>query len=270
MMIVVMADISSLKRAEQERDSWMQALAHDLNSPLAAALLSAELGLRHLTHGNTNAAGGAFERSVESTQRLSGMIKQLNDLTRHRTHGTLDLHLEPFDLVPLAQEAVQEAGASSPLHQVHLESDSPEIPIVADAERLRRVFDNLLGNAIKYSPGGGQIGVKVEREHDQVVVSISDTGIGISSEDRSRIFDRFQRGSNVGAIRGSGLGLSFCQTAIEAHGGQLAVDSTHGVGTTVTVHLPLAPVETVEPSPSAPLDGHADGGLPEAGIQEVR
>lgn len=157
------------------------------------------------------------------------MIKQLSDLVRHRTHGTLDLHVEPFDLVALAHGAVQEACASTSAHEVHLKSNSAEIRIVADAERLRRVFDNLLGNAIKYSPAGGHIGSRWS-----------------------------------GAIAGSGLGLSFCQSAISAHGGQLIVDSTHGVGTTVTVYLPLAPVGT------APLNGHADGGLPQAGIQEVR
>ena len=86
------------------------------------------------------------------------MIKQLNDLTRHRTHGTLDLHLEPFDLVPLAQEAVQEAGASSPLHQMHLESDSPEIPIVADAERLQRVLTTSWATRSNTAPAVARLG----------------------------------------------------------------------------------------------------------------
>ena len=102
MMIVAMADISSIQRAEQERDSWMQALAHDLKSPLTAALVSAQLGLRHLTYGNTTAARAALEHVVQNTGRLSGMIKQLSDLTRQRTHGTLDLRVEPCDIVALA------------------------------------------------------------------------------------------------------------------------------------------------------------------------
>ena len=256
MMIVVMADISSIKRAEQEHDTWMQALAHDLKSPLAAVRMSVQLGLRRLKHGNNTAAAEALTMGVASSDRLANMIDQLTDLARLRIHGALDLNLAPCDVVALAREAVRGAATTSPLHQVQLDCALAEIRIVADAERLRRVFENLLGNAIKYSPSGGPVEVKVYPEGDQVVVSISDTGIGIASEDLGRVFERFRRGGNVGAVEGSGLGLSFCQSAIAAHGGQLAIDSTVGLGTTVTVRLPVAPPEAVESAPLAAADGH--------------
>jgi signal transduction histidine kinase len=111
----------------------------------------------------------------------------------------------------------------------------------SDAIRLARVLDNLLGNAIKYSPKGGEIAVGVTREGRWAVLTVADEGMGIPAEDRSLIFEQFHRGRNVaGQMAGTGVGLAFVRRVVEQHGGNISVESQEGVGSTFTVRLPLS------------------------------
>jgi signal transduction histidine kinase len=119
--------------------------------------------------------------------------------------------------------------------------------IQADERRLKQALFNIMSNAVKFTPENGSITVAAKREDDQVVISFTDTGIGISEEDRPRVFLRFERGTNAEARRsGAGLGLSLVKSFIELHGGEVALDSTPGEGTKVTCVLPAPRIEDAE------------------------
>jgi signal transduction histidine kinase len=118
---------------------------------------------------------------------------------------------------------------------------APADPVVGrwDRARLERVVDNLVSNAVKYSPGGGAVEVSVVQDGRWAILTVRDQGIGIPPGDLHRVFERFARGGNVGGIPGSGVGLAAVRHIAEQHGGTVAVESAEGRGTTVTVRLPL-------------------------------
>jgi signal transduction histidine kinase len=122
-----------------------------------------------------------------------------------------------------------------------LETDAPEIIGRFDAPRLERVLDNLLGNAVKYSPDGGCVKLELRTDADWAIVTVRDQGLGIPAEDLPHIFEPFRRGGNVvGRISGTGIGLASAQRIVERHGGEVVVDSTPGDGSSFTIRLPLA------------------------------
>ena len=117
---------------------------------------------------------------------------------------------------------------------------------MVDAARLERVLDNLFANALTYSPAGGDIEVRVTREDDAVVIAVRDHGLGVPAADLAHVFAPFHRGSNVGRIEGTGMGLAGARHIVEAHGGTLTVESVEGVGSTFTVRLPFDAPEDME------------------------
>ena len=119
--------------------------------------------------------------------------------------------------------------------------------ITADERRLKQALFNIMSNAVKFTPENGTITVSAARDGDQIAITFTDTGIGISEEDRPRVFLRFERGSNTEARRsGAGLGLSLVKSFIELHGGEVSLDSQPGIGTKVTCVLPAGQAEEVE------------------------
>lgn len=161
-----------------------------------------------------------------------------------QTGADLDLDPRPTDLVALVGGVVTQALGLTP-HAIHLDAAVPALPATVDATRLERVVANLLANAVKYSPGGGDITVAVRREDGatgpQAVIAVHDRSLGIPAADLPHIFQRFRRGSNVrDRIVGSGIGLASVRQIVDWHGGTVAVESEEGVGSTFTVCLPLA------------------------------
>jgi len=136
--------------------------------------------------------------------------------------------------------SAEHARRRSPHHEISLDFDPPEIVINADAQRIGEVVNNLLDNAVKYSPGGGHVRIRGRIIEEHALITITDEGIGITAEDMRRIFERFYRGQNaVSAVtRGAGLGLSLCRGIVEAHAGKIWVDSEQDVGTSVSFALP--------------------------------
>ena len=156
--------------------------------------------------------------------------------------GETELALELTSLAQLIQAAVSRAAstlqACGLASRVYLPAYLP--PVEIDADMIDRVVVNLLDNAIKFTPGGGQISVAAEPHADHVTVSITDTGYGIPPEQRPHIFERFARGTSAKRSRGFGLGLMFCKLAVEAHGGQIWVEDGEGsVGCKFIFTLPL-------------------------------
>jgi signal transduction histidine kinase len=174
-----------------------------------------------------------------SVSALSAQIEELHDATRLQAGRALDLFPRPTDLVALARECVLKHQPMSESHTLRVESDVPELVGTWDAARLERVLANLVANAIKYSPAGGDVLVRVGRDADSAVVSVTDRGIGIPAADVPHIFEHYRRASNVaGQIAGSGLGLAGARDIIRQHGGAITVESEEGRGTTFLVRLP--------------------------------
>jgi signal transduction histidine kinase len=178
--------------------------------------------------------------------KMSAMIDDLLDLARLDSGRELDLEHQATDLVALARTCVAEHQSRSRRHRMAVDAAVPELVGWWDAGRLERALSNLLANAVKYSPDGGAVTVTVARQADPdapaatAVLRVRDDGIGIPAADLPYVFERFYRGGNVvGRISGSGIGLAGAKQIIEQQGGTMRVESTEGLGTTVTVYLPI-------------------------------
>ena len=226
------------------REAFLAALAHDLKAPLTASLGYAQLMRRAVGRAGTTAAerhlAGWAAIIEESTGRAAALLDELLDIARLEAGQALTLERRPTDLVGLANQAVSAHRRAARLHRVTVDAAEPELVGACDRARLARVLDNLLGNAVKYSPTGGEIVLRLTREGAWAVVTITDQGLGIPTADLPRIFERFRRGSNVeGRIPGSGIGLAGVKQVVEQHGGSVSVQSQEGNGSTFTVRLPL-------------------------------
>jgi signal transduction histidine kinase len=188
-----------------------------------------------------------FEAGLESIDgaaaRMGQLLDELVDIMRLRGGQEIDLNRELTDLVALARRVVDEHARSTERHALHLATVTVALTGNWDGPRLERVLGNLLGNAIKYSPRGGTITVRVEREQapagEQAVLSVADQGVGIPAGDLVHIFERYRRAGNVERFAGSGIGLAGAKRIVELHGGTISASSTEGAGSTFTVRLPL-------------------------------
>ncbi len=239
-------DITELKSLARQRDEFLAAAAHDLRTPLATIQGTAQLMERQLRQ--LEGAPPSFTRSLaaigQSTRRIAALVEELQESMRIEA-GRLDLVLRQTDLVDLARAAIAELGTVE-THRVELVADVQALSGRWDAARLLRVISNLVGNAVKYSPDGGSIQVRVFAEdHNQrpwAALSVTDNGLGIREQDLQRIFERFYRATNVSdTILGSGIGLAYVKDIVERHGGTVDVHSTEGAGSTFTIRLPLEP-----------------------------
>jgi signal transduction histidine kinase len=174
------------------------------------------------------------------TTRAAALVDELLDLARMQMGQPLDLERRPVDLAALAREAISEHQHATERHTMELQVRDAELVGLWDQRRLSRVLSNLLDNAIKYSPAGGDILVELRRDAGHAVISVADHGIGIPSTELDRVFERFERGSNVGErISGTGIGLASARHIIESHGGSIEVNSEEGAGATFIVRLPM-------------------------------
>lgn len=174
---------------------------------------------------------------------MAASIDELMDLARLRMDRSLELHRQPTDLAALVREVAAEHPQATDRHRIHVEGEG-SLMGSWDRVRITRVVQNLIGNAVRYSPDGGTITANVERQTDEsgtwAVVRIVDQGVGVPSEDLPRIFEQFHRGTNViGKVGGTGIGLFSVRQIVEQHGGKVTVESQEGQGSTFTVYLPL-------------------------------
>jgi PAS domain S-box-containing protein len=250
--------LTALQRSLRTRDDFLSSVAHDLRNPLTvvkmrASLLNAEVAKRGgvVPERLTSAA----TRILSATEEMGSMIDSLVDLVRSEMGHRPSLRRTEVDLCALARAVAADQQQSARSHQVKVHT--PEAPLLAqlDEVRVRRVVRNLLLNAVKYSPEGGNIEVRVQRREVDgagwAVLEVSDSGIGIPARDLPHLFERFFRGENVlGRIPGTGLGLFGARQLAEQHGGHISVESVEGQGSTFSVWLPQRPPpEDLAPAP---------------------
>jgi signal transduction histidine kinase len=238
-----------LQEAIRIRDEFLSSVSHDLKNPIAAIKGRAQMMERRLGDLDPDDRE-RFARGLEAIDtaatRMARSINDLVDLARLRIGQPLELSRGPVDLVELVQGVVadQHAGLNDPCIRVETETDS--LLGTWDAVRLHRVFTNLVSNAVKYSPDGGDIVVRIGQEQAGggrlAMVSVRDEGLGIPPEDLAHVFERYHRGANVAdRFDGSGVGLAAARQIVEQHGGRISVESAAGKGSTFSVELPLEP-----------------------------
>lgn len=235
-------DIDDLKQAEERRRVLIDTLAHDLKNPLAAIKAQSQVLHRRLMRGNAIDEGN-LAMLAETATNMADLIDEMSDASKLAAGQDLELELGNVDLVALLRRSSASYGGTSAQHTVVLQCDVDELIGHWDRARLERVFGNLLANAIKYSPDGGDVILKVAPNQDNAgdwaVASVTDQGIGIPEADIPLVFERHRRGRNVGHIRGNGLGLAGAADVVRLHGGTITVTSQEGGGSTFTVRLPL-------------------------------
>jgi heavy metal sensor kinase len=210
-------------------------VAHDLRTPLTRLRAVAESALRS---GRPEGSAEALAACLEESERVVAMLDTLMDISEAET-GTLRLSLARTNLADVLRDAAELYGDLAEERGLTLDVEAPpEVCVHADRHRLRQVAANLVDNAVKYTPAGGRIELAAQREGPTAVLSVHDTGSGISPEDAPRIFDRLYRGDRCRSERGLGLGLSLVKAIVEAHQGRVSVDSRPGQGSTFTVRLP--------------------------------
>lgn len=234
------AHIRALAEASRFKEDFLSAAAHDLKTPLTTLIALAQL-LERRAARNPGAPPdlGSIQRLVQEGQRLRALVLELVDAA-HVAQGSLLGQREAVDLVALARDIC--GRQSGPLHECAVEADEPVVGLY-DAQRIAQLLENLVENAVKYSPGGGQVRVNIRQDQGGVHLTVTDRGIGIPADDMPYLFERFHRGANVDDRRfpGMGLGLFICKGIVVQHGGRIAVSSRLGEGSTFHVTLPLVP-----------------------------
>jgi len=235
----ILHDISERLKLDELRDDLTAMIFHDLRSPLANVISSLDV-LQSSMPPEGDTLQSVLNIAMRSSRRLSRLVNSLLDTTLLGA-GKDVLDKAEGSIIAVVEEAVEEvlpiAVAKSHEMSMQLSKNIPSMMI--DINMIRRVMINLLENAIKYTPSGGQITVHARRKGKQIVVRVQDTGPGVARDEQQRIFEKFTRASLADRPKGLGLGLSFCKLAIEAHGGRIWVDSEPGKGSNFYFRLPV-------------------------------
>ncbi len=248
---IALEDVSELRRLQQIRAEFIDNLSHELRTPLSTVSLLAETLARDADEAGQGVPPRLRDRIAKievETGHLVQMVNELLDLSRIES-GAAVVHLDDVDLGRVAVASTERLRLFAERQGVALEVDLAEqLPFVrGDEARLGQVLVNLLHNAVKFSPDGGQVRVRVRVEGDEVVTSVEDQGIGIPRAAQARVFERFYKVDRARARGGgTGLGLSIARHVVEQHGGRIRVESDERNGSTFTFSLPAVrqPVAT--------------------------
>jgi len=230
-------DITDLKEIDRVRSEFIHTVSHDLRSPLTSVIGYTELVERA---GSLNDNQREFlKRIQESVQHITSLINDLLELGS--IEAGLDTRRELVQLDGILNYTLEMLQGQIKAKHVKVQTEiTPALPALrANPVRLRQVLDNVVGNAIKYSYDQGEVTVSMRAEDDQIIVRVTDNGPGIPTKDQAHVFDKFYRGSNIGAHTGSGLGLAIVKTIVEAHQGRMWVESTMGKGSSFFIILPV-------------------------------
>jgi PAS domain S-box-containing protein len=255
-IVAAIRDISERTRFEASRRRLLASVSHDLKNPLNSIKANAQLAMRQIDRGSIglDQAAEVFRRIDGLTNRMVSQIADLMDVSLLETGSQLELELSEVDLIALTGLVVDQYQATTSNHRILIRTELDSMTGVWDAHRIERVLTNLLTNAIKYSPAGGEIvfainPIRQDDGIDWVEIALADQGIGIEPEDLSTLFTRIGRGRNVTErFAGTGIGLVGVGQIVQQHGGTIGVESKVGEGSTFRILLPIRPPETTKTS----------------------
>jgi PAS domain S-box-containing protein len=227
------------QRATEARDQVLGVVSHDLRNPISAIAMCAA-ALQDSASISSEKRESLLQTIAESTRWMNRLIQDLLDVTSIEA-GRLSLERDRTPVPALVFGALRMFEGEASQRHIRLEGDvgSDVPPVMADYTRIIQVLGNLLGNALKFTPDGGRVTVTAESRGREVVIAVSDTGVGIPPEERSRVFDRYWHARRTASKRGTGLGLSIAKGIVQAHGGRIWLESVPGTGSTFSFALPI-------------------------------
>ena len=240
-----------LEEVDRLKTQFLSMASHELRTPLTAVMGFIQVARRRLVRASdkqgatdwkeeATRAAETLELAQRQSRRLARLVDELLDVSRLQL-GRVQMTRSEIDLVTSLREVVERLRLLNTTHAFEFSDHAKNAPVLADRDRIDQVFENLMNNAVKYSPGGGTVTVVVAREGDDVHVSVTDRGIGISPEELDQVFNLFYRSPDprAGHVGGLGLGLYISREIVTRHGGKLWAESA-GEGSTFHVTLPLA------------------------------
>ena len=237
----VRRDFEEAEKKSRAKDDFLSVVSHELRSPLSTIIgWSSLLRTRHFEQGAVEQGLESIEVSAKAQAQL---VDDLMDVARI-VNGKLRLRLRPLDLRDVADRAADATRPLAEAKQLRIETEGAAVacPVRGDADRLHQVLTNLLSNAVKFTPEGGRVTIRVQRDEQRARVTVSDTGIGIPADLLPHVFDRFRQAaaSPTGRHSGLGLGLAIARELVVLHAGRLVVESAgRGRGATFVVDLPI-------------------------------
>jgi signal transduction histidine kinase len=250
--------IEFIRRDRDRSRDFLADVSHELRTPVAALRTFNEL-LQDGAVEDPATRQEFLETSRQQIERLDWLASNLLELSKLES-GLVSLDLRPDDLRAVVEGAVQQAEPGARRKGVDLNFELPAEPIRQrhDAQRLGQVLSNLIGNAVKFTPSGGNVRVTLRPARGGARLTVRDTGVGIDASELPKVFDRFFRGSRSTELRasGSGLGLSIARSIVEMHGGRIGIESRLGRGTEVEIFLPRE-IPTPDVMDSSPADSRA-------------
>ena len=248
---------AALRATDRAKDDFLAMLGHELRNPLSA--LAAASHILRKSAPDNDAVLGATDVVTRQVNHMTRLVEDLLDVSRV-TRGKVSLNREPLDFARAVEKAVSELRLSGRLDRHDLRLDLSQVWVRADEARIEQIATNLIDNAVKYTPGGGGIEVTLRRDRNAAVLRVRDTGIGMSAELVSRVFDVFVQGEAASKQAGLGIGLTLVKHLAELHGGKaFAASAGPGQGSVFTVSLPTveaqAPRAATQAAP-APQPSH--------------
>jgi PAS domain S-box-containing protein len=242
--VAIFNDITEIRNVERMKTAFVSTVSHELRTPLTSIKGFVSTLLQDTEGFYDRETQREFLQIIDTeTDRLKRLIDDLLNVSRIESGRALQLNPKPIDLPALAERVAIIQRSYTTKHQIILDFPEDFPTIVADEDKVDQILTNLINNAIKYSPRGGEVRVKGVAEGDTVLISVSDQGIGIPAEHLPKIFERFHRVDNrdTREAGGTGIGLFLVKHLVERHGGTIWVESEEGKGSTFYFRLPLQP-----------------------------
>ena len=239
-VLLTMHDLTRIRQVETTRKEFVSNVSHELRGPLTAVKILAE-SLASGALKEKKRAKDFLRRINSEIDRMSAMVNELMELSRLESEQA-SLQFAPLDLHPFIADLDEDHRERSEERKITFDVTLPKhLPHVrGDEEKLRQVFDNLLNNAVKFTPEDGRISLTAQQENGKVCLRVTDTGVGIPRKHLPHIFERFYKVDRSRQSEGFGLGLAIVKHIVQAHGGEIHAESLEGQGTTFTVILPAA------------------------------
>jgi PAS domain S-box-containing protein len=238
--VLVIRDITALQELDRKKDEFLSVASHELRTPLTTIKGYTQLLAQTVNDLEPAERATYINAVLGEIERMMGLISELLDVSRIETNR-LQIHPQPIRWLQFIEGRISAFRVQHPTRSMTFDVSAPESHVVADPDRMRQVVDNLLSNALKYSPEGSDIDVRVAQEDGFLATSVTDHGIGIPKDEIPQLFERFHRARNVSSryYGGLGLGLYIARAIVEAHRGDITVESEEGSGSTFTMRLPL-------------------------------